>query len=238
MILKSESLTKETIIIQLQLVLQNPVFLLLTLGSSAFQFVLSGLGFWVRVIQLPDYLESYYHISSTTAVLYLGVMAIITGLSCTYAGSLLMNRQIKSYILLYSEQKISEVTLENFRTEHACLLISKLIIASFFVLIGCSLSGIFYVFYCLLGIAEVLMFLCISPSSITVMSCVPNHLRSLANGLNSLIVNVIGSATAPIVIGWMIDNIGMYWAIFFDCLCLFWVAAAWTLAWNSAVINI
>lgn len=186
---------------------------------------------------MPDYLESYYDLSSTKAVLFLGVMTVITGLVGTYSGSALMNKRMKGHINDHSEQKITQTKLENYRTENACILIVRLIAVAFFAAAGSSFIGIFYVFYILFGITEMFMFLCISPVAICVMSCVPPHLRGLSNGTSSLIMNLLGPATAPVVVGWMIDTFGMYWGMVFNSLWLSWAFLAWMLAWNSAVIE-
>ena len=165
---------------------------------------------------MPDYIESYFDIPSNKTSVYIGFITFITGIIGTYYGSHLMNRKMHSHITDFNEDKITFSALENYRTEYACRLIHRLILIALIAGLVATTSGQIYVFFPLFGVSEFFLFLCISPSAITVMSCVPKHLRGVANGMSSMIMNILGSATAPILIGFIIDAFGFYLGMVFN----------------------
>lgn len=102
--------------------------------------------------------------------------------------------------------------------------------------IGAALSGYLYVFMVLFTLAEYFMFLCITPIAMIILSCVPKHLRGMANALNTFINSAMGPALAPIIVGILFDAFGLYIGMAINAAWLIWSVLFWLLAWNSAVI--
>ena len=140
-----------------------------------------------------------------------------------------------SYITDFSEQKITFRALENYRTEYACKLIHRLVIVAIIAGVIATMSGNIFIFFPCFGISEFFFFLCISPCAITVMSCVPKHLRGLGNALSGVIMNLLGPAPAPVVIGFCIDTFGFYLGMVINSSWALWAFICWILAWNISV---
>lgn len=83
--------------------------------------------------------------------------------------------------------------------------------------------------------AEFCIFITSSPIGISIMLCVPLHLRGQANAIANFIMHALGDFPSPTVIGAWFDTVGMFWGIVFTCLWLTVGAALWMFAWNIAV---
>jgi MFS family permease len=78
-----------------------------------------------------------------------------------------------------------------------------------------------------MALGEAALFLGNGPISMSVMSSVPAHVRSQAIATAFFMLHLFGDLISPIIIGELIDTIGMHWALMFLIAWLVWAALFW-----------
>lgn len=79
---------------QLKELSQNPLYKCIVLGQAAYCFTVGGIAFWGNY-----YIETYYKVDPSLAVLSFGGATVVTGLLGTFLGSLLLDWMLKPYLV-------------------------------------------------------------------------------------------------------------------------------------------
>ena len=183
--------------------------------------------------------------SSGLATYALGAITVFVGTVGTSCGSLLLNKYMIKYDQLHAKEMIKTEYLDLLRIEIATKIMPIGIGIGMIIATSATVFSYFfskpanYIVY-LLGIlfGEFFIFITISPTAISIMGSVPNHLRGQANGVSVFVMHALGDFPSPFIIGALFDIIGKFWGMIFTTSWLFFAVLFWTLAWNIAVIYI
>ena len=97
--------------IQLKGLFGNSVYVLIVLGQAANIFTVGGIAFWGN-----DYLETYYGMDPTLAVISFGTITVATGLIGTFVGAAILDAMLKPSLKDLEQSRISQSELDDFRT--------------------------------------------------------------------------------------------------------------------------
>lgn len=218
---------------QFKTLLKNPVFVNLTLGNSAYTFTITAISFWVINKKGPTYIEKNFKVSSTTATSSLGGITIVVGILGTYLGSLLIDKKMKNFT---NNDSIQLLTRDSIKTEKCCLISFQVCTIAFII----SVTGVLvnYLSSFLLGLAlgELILFLSISPVSISLMTSIPPNLRGQGNAVSLFFSYALGGFPAPSFIGILFDYSSKTWGMTIATAWLIWAILFWFLAWRISVI--
>ena len=193
-------------------------------------------------MQGPDFVESYYGVSSSLATYALGVITVISGIFGTGCGSIFLNKLMIKYEVMKASDSIKSEVLEKYRVEKACT------IMPIGIFLGCVLAtaGVLFsplfskpydyaCFFVGVGLGEFFIFTTISPTAIAIMSCVPNHLRGQANALSVFVMHALGDFPSPALIGAWFQIFGDYVGMILAVGWLVFAVIFWTIGWNMSV---
>ena len=233
---------KEKITTQLLMLGGNPIYMCTVLGCASSSFTFGGLVYWVFVIQAPDFVESYYNVSSSTAALGIGAITIISGIIGTGTGSLILNKLMKKYELMMSEGSITNEKLERYRVEKSCEMILVGMSLGMVATVGSILFSIFFaepwnfLFFIIgIGIGEFLIFATTSPNAFVIMNSVPKHVRPQANAVYANVSHILGDLPSPTIIGAWIEVFGYYLSMTLASAWLIFAVLLSIVAWNFSV---
>jgi MFS transporter, Spinster family, sphingosine-1-phosphate transporter len=239
---KKESGDTEKLTTMVWQLLRNGLFMLIVMGYTAYAFTIGGLGFWVRHIQGPYYVQNYYHVSSSVSTYALGGITVFSGIVGTASGSAALNFLMKKYDALRQKDSIKAETLELIRVEKATLIMPFGMLFGLTFAVGGTILSYFFgkpmdviIFLIGTGIGEYLIFITIAPTAMSLMTCVPTHLRGQANAVSVFLMHALGDFPSPFIIGALFDTVGMFVGMIFTTGWLIIAVVFWSLAWNIAV---
>ena len=164
---------------------------------------------------MPDYLIRYHGASPVNASLFIGVAILLGGVG-GLVGIVIINKKTKKYIDLHSQQLISDVTLENYKTEAGASVVPICITIGFITTMIAVGSGNLEVFLAFFTISMLVMSLATASFFVTLMSCVPKHLRGQASASLIIFTDIFGRCSAPFILGVMTEETGYYWSMVFN----------------------
>ncbi|OMJ70400.1 hypothetical protein SteCoe_31624 [Stentor coeruleus] len=211
---------------QFKILVKNPVFVNLTLGNSAYTFTITAISFWG-----PTYIENNFKVSSTTATSSLGGITIIVGILGTYLGSLLIDKKMKNFI---NNDSIQQTTKDSIKTEKCCLISFQVCTLAFIISVTGVLINYLSTFLLGLALGEFILFLSISPVSISLMTSIPSNLRGQGNAVSLFFSYALGGFPAPSLIGIFFDVLSKTWGMTIAAAWLIWASLFWFLAWRIA----
>jgi MFS family permease len=158
--------------------LRNTKYRTTVLGYAAYTFALGALAFW-----FPDFLVSFHGMDQAKADYLVGLIAVGTGFTGTFAGG-----WIGDFVLRY--------------TQHAYLLVSGIatLIAAPFCVIALTAHQPKY-FLTGLIVAELMMFASTGPVNSAIVNYVAPTQRATAMAFSILLMHLLGDAPSPFLVG-------------------------------------
>ena len=105
-------------LVQLRLLIGNPVYVTIALGYGAYMFTVGGLAFWG-----PQMAYELFDLSKTSSSLLFGVITIVCGFSGTLAGSVFADRLSRKFTDQRRRDELTQGKYDLLRTELCCLLL-------------------------------------------------------------------------------------------------------------------
>ena len=230
-----EATEKTSLWQQLSTLLNNRVFVLISLGYGSYAFTVGALTTWG-----PYYIHTFYHQSAFLAALLMGGITLLCGFSGTFIGAVFTDRRLRAAQHSQEQGEITAGDLLRKRTGTATAIMCICMgLAASAGLIG-ALVPLFPFYLCTLTIAELCIFLYLpdsqmGPIGLAIMSSVPNELRGQSNGVSVFIMHLLGDLPSPALVGQLITALGDYLAYAILAGWLFFGSLAWLLAWQCTV---
>ncbi|KAF0686623.1 Aste57867_21595 [Aphanomyces stellatus] len=173
-------------------ILKSPLFILVSLGSAAYVFSISGLAAFG-----PSLLIGMGLFEEQSAAMVFGGIVVVAGTIGTLLGGLFLDRNCKC-----------DSDNEDFRvymaTRQLCLMLTigtVCLIVSWLLLDQGRFLAI-----SMLSIALTFLFGCVPASVVAIILSVEKRRRGLALGINTLLSHVLGDVPSPIIIGLLKDH--------------------------------
>lgn len=191
----------------------NASYMCVVLGYSAHTFVIGAVAFWG-----PSYISAHFDITHQHASIGFSLCSLVTGILGTLFGGLLVDRfgGSKGFNGVFKSMVFSSI----------CLIVGFPI-----GMLGLAVGNI-YVFFVCIFISEFFIFCTIAPVNGSIMSAVPNGLRSFAMAFSIFSIHLLGDFPSPIVFGAVSDLLGgpdismlLLWCILVPA-SVFWGCAA------------
>ena len=168
----------------------NATYVGTVLGYTAYTFALGGLAIW-----MPTYLERVRGFELARANYFVGALTAVAGLGGTFVGGFLADRlaaRVKHGYLWLSGVSTLAATVPAWLALTAAS--PAIYQPSFFV-------------------AEFLLFLCAGPINVVVVSSVPAGMRAMAMAMCIFVIQALGGAVSPPIIGAVADFAGLARAV-------------------------
>ena len=162
--------------------LRQPAYVLTVLGYAAYTFALGGMAFW-----MPTFLEQSRGVPLVAATAGFGEIVVVTGFLGTFAGGWLGD-----YCLKFSPQ--AYLWLSGW--------ITLLAVPATYLALA---SGIPWVFYGALTVAELLLFMSSGPINAVIVNLVTPVERACAVALSVFAIHALGDVISPSIIGGIAD---------------------------------
>lgn len=209
-----------------KLVINNGVYILIILGYAAQTFVVGGFAYWgIR------YVESGLGLSESAATLSFGGLTVFTGVVGTAFGGFALDRMIANE----TKGKQFDKDLENLVAVDCA---TRLMFFCGLGSLPCCVLGLALFkpapFFLLVGVAEFLIFACLTPINSSIVWVMPHKVAPLAMALSVFSNHAFGDAVSPIIIGGMLDQTKYNWRIVFVIISLWliWPVLLWFPAWR------
>ncbi|KAF0685822.1 Aste57867_22344 [Aphanomyces stellatus] len=172
-------------------ILSNPLFMLMSLGSSAYVFSISGLAAFG-----PSLLIGLGLFEESSAAMVFGGIIVVAGTIGTLLGGFLLDRSCTG-----NEHDLFRLTMA---TKQALLFLT---LGTFFLLTswGCLAQDLNMVSIVILAVALTFLFGCVPASIVALLLSVDKRKRGLALGINTMMSHLLGDVPSPIVIGMFKD---------------------------------
>jgi MFS family permease len=206
---------KHSVMTSFKILVLNGTYMFNCLGYAALTGCLGSFAFW-----LPSFLVDYFSMDITEANLYLGVIALSTGIGGTGFGGVMLDKIGGSVGIAGAGR--------------ALLLCWIFCLVGFPLAMGALLSGQFHAFFALMFCAQFFLFASTSPIGAAVLSSVPNSLRSHAMALSIAIIHLLGDFPSPVILGVIADAWSLYYAMLMFTFFLILASALFLVAWILA----
>eukprot|EP00762_Andalucia_godoyi_P002245 ANDGO_07587.mRNA.1 putative sphingolipid transporter spinster homolog 3 len=193
----------------------NPVFMYNSFGYAALTGCLGAYAFW-----LPYFIHTYYGLDVAQASIYLGSVALVTGLGGTGLGGYILDRMGGSFGMIGTSRSLRLCWIFctlGFPFAVLAFLIDNLVIFIIFLLI-----------------AEFFLFGTTSPINASALSCVPEALRSHAIAVQIFFIHLLGDFPSPVVTGVIADKTDLFFALLVLSLLLVVSTILFLIAWVYA----
>ena len=160
------------------------------LGYTAYTFALGGLAIW-----MPTYLERVRGFELTQANLFVGGMTAAAGLGGTFVGGF-----VGDHLSL------------RFRQGHLWLSGVSTLVATVPAWVALTAASPL-AYQSSLFVAEFLLFLCAGPINVVIVSAVPSGMRAMAMAMCIFVIQALGGALSPPIIGVLADLGGLARAV-------------------------
>ncbi|HET9304542.1 MAG TPA: MFS transporter [Candidatus Sulfotelmatobacter sp.] len=165
--------------------LQNPAFLMATLGMAMMTYSLGGIQVW-----MPQFLYSERHYSLEKANLMFGIIIVVDGIVASlfggWLGDYLLPRMKSAYYVVSAASMLLGVPV---------------MIVALFVTGPMMIPAI--------GVAAFFLLLNTAPLNAAVINSVGAHIRATALAVNIFIIHILGDVPSPTMMGWVADKRSM-----------------------------
>jgi len=227
---------KSTFQQQIGRLIMNSPFMLLCLGYAAQTFSIGGFAFFG-----VKYLEDEFDMNSADAGFYMGVLSGVTGIGGTFLGGFLLDRLIKAQ---QSENPAGQYNvlngLEDLQEAHQVVVATRFV--TMLAAIAAPLGLCTFIFpsavnfFVFLGLAEMMLFITLSPVNSALLWVLPLADRPLGIAFTTLCIHCLGDAISPAIIGEIQkDTDNWNKAMFVGALPLIVSAILWAVAIKSAI---
>jgi len=203
-------------------VLSVPIYVLLLLGYSACIFSLGGYAFWA-----PMYLEKELKFEKKEAGQGLGAVTMLSGLAGTVIGGLVLDA-------VTSTDLRSSKSPEGVRGRRATQVAFWCAAAAWPLCLLAVAAPTLMLFLLLLGLGMCFACMSTTPVNVAMMEAMPPHLRSLALGICTFAIHLLGDAVSPMLVGKVRVLTGsLVPGVWMLSLWTGWSVLCWGLAWRS-----
>lgn len=168
----------------------NGLFVVCTLGYSAYNFVVGGVAYWG-----PYYVQSVLSMSVSASGYAFGGITVIAGVIGTWTGSLILDRS-----------GMSAEAAANRPLAAAKISLGFAVVAWPFLLLtaSCTDQGLFFVF---LLFGEVCLFAMYTPICVCILEAVPETMRGAAMAISALSIHLLGDMPSQALVGSVADQV-------------------------------
>lgn len=199
---------------QTKSVLTEPVFVFISLGAAANQFITGGFAFWA-----PAYLVEYIKVDKMTAGLGLAADLALAGTFGTVLGGTLLD--ICTTMAARRASRAGREVRDGIRCAIGCQLAFIFALLTIPVTLAAVTTDRAIIYFTALGFSMLIMFGAAAPAIVSQMESVPPHLRGLAMAMNTLGIHLLGDMISPTLVGKIADVKG---SLRYGM----WVLSAWT----------
>jgi MFS family permease len=218
---------RPSVLRQLRDLLENPVYVSISLGYAAWMFVIGCLG-----VFLPQYCHEHLKLEEAVASLAFGGTTVVAGIFGTAAGGYVVDHR----------KNLSPYQRNVFALRMSAALICA---GGLFCCLGAAFGNSPLSFFALLFIGEFLIFMTTGPVNAVSLACVQPHDRSMAMSMNILVIHLLGDLPSPVLVGQAMQTVrllyypgrdpdtgrlrheGDQWVITALCTVMFVCAAYW-----------
>jgi MFS family permease len=218
---------RPSVLRQLRDLLENPVYVSISLGYAAWMFVIGCLG-----VFLPAYCHEHLGLDEAVASLAFGATTVVAGIFGTAAGGYIVDHR----------KGLTPYQRNVFALRMSSVLI---LFGGAFCCLGAAVGNAAWSFFLLLFVGEFLIFMTTGPVNAVSLACVQPHDRSMAMSMNILVIHLLGDLPSPVLVGQAMQTVrllyypgrdpvtgrlrheGDQWVITALCTIMFVCAAFW-----------
>lgn len=214
---------------QLSQLFSNATYVWLCLGQAAFMFTAGALGFWGA-----DFQVDHFGVSPLTAALVLSGIVVLAGLVATLLGSVFADCFLRPAEESIEKGEASERYLLAKRTQIPCKMLTIVTFIGACSGTGGAIADQYIIWVVTLAVSVFSIALTNGPQNLALLSCVRPELRGQALAVQAFLYHLLGDFPSPYAIGWINQELGMYWGYLILEAWLFLAALAWGFSWYTA----